>query len=310
MSVAANTTLPLRQDGASPDKQAVHLLPAGRIVGRDGRAWVANDLPGIIRRTMEHAGKTRLPVDYEHQTMLAPKNGQPAPAAGWITALQSRADGIWGLVEWTPRAANMLANKEYKYISPVFSHDTNGNVLLLLNAALTNMPNLDLVAAARQEVTMGDDLQELRGLLGLPDTAGIPEITARVRDMMMAANTAATPDPSEWVPMGAFEKVYTELLKTRQGVSQREAEIAVNAQIQAGHMIPAMRDWGIALCTVNKPAFDAFIERTMGGVHQLFEVKGPFGQPGRSGGALSAEDMAVCSTMNLDPADFSKYGRG
>jgi len=37
-------------------------------------------------------------IDYHHQTLLAEKNGQPAPAAGWFDALEWReGDGLYAI---------------------------------------------------------------------------------------------------------------------------------------------------------------------------------------------------------------------
>lgn len=243
--------------------QWVHLLPAGRFHGRDGRTFIASDMAKIIDCTRSRAGSSQLPIDYEHQIDFAPKNGQPAPAAGWIKGLQSRADGVWGLVEWTPRAIECLAQREYRYLSPTFLHRPDGTVTTLLRAGLTNIPNLELKALARTEDNM-DDLTELRQLLNLPDDADVPTITEAVRTLLSAANAAATPDPAKYVPIGDFARVTTELNKLNKGVSQHAAEIAVSDQIARGRLPPFLEEWGVALCSSNKPAFDSFVERTGG----------------------------------------------
>lgn len=100
--------------------------------------------------------KVDLVIDYEHQTMggdYSAPNGK-APAAGWVKELRAysiaddapdgRTPGIWGRVEWTAEAYDLIASKHYKYLSPVVSIDEeSGDVLRLLNAALTNFPALD-----------------------------------------------------------------------------------------------------------------------------------------------------------------------
>jgi phage I-like protein len=80
-------------------------------------------------------------IDYEHQSL---GEGE-APAAGWIKRLINRgADGVWASVQWTPRAAKYLRNREYRYLSPVFMKRTSdGRVVRLLSAALTNTPAID-----------------------------------------------------------------------------------------------------------------------------------------------------------------------
>lgn len=133
-----------------PLMQMVHLLPFGAIVGRDGRSFYLGDPEKII--SIFNNNNIDLVIDYEHQTEFAAKNGQPAPAAGWIKDLEMRDNGIWGLVEWTEKARQMIENKEYRFISPVMTYSrTSGEVMRLLHAGLTNKPNLELTALSSQQ---------------------------------------------------------------------------------------------------------------------------------------------------------------
>jgi phage I-like protein len=141
-------------------------------VGRDGRGpWTLKDPEGFISTTLEYQAGADIPIDYEHQTINADVNGQPAPAAGWIKALEARDDGIWGRVEWTKKAASMIAAKEYRYISPVMFTSNNGEVLRLQSAALVGLPNLELKSINKQGAQNMDFLQQLASLLGLEEGA-------------------------------------------------------------------------------------------------------------------------------------------
>ncbi|KGE77655.1 hypothetical protein FP66_08480 [Halomonas salina] len=104
---------------------------------------------------------TDIAIDYEHQTLLADRNGKPAPAAGWVEprSLEWRDDGLYGRIQWTDRARQMIDGGEYRYLSPVFPYDAeSGAVLDLLHLALTNTPAIDdgiaeLAAARRASST-------------------------------------------------------------------------------------------------------------------------------------------------------------
>lgn len=291
--------------------QWVQLMPAGRFQGRDGRGpWVLPDPPAAVSASRRYAGANKIAIDYEHQTQLSAVNGQPAPAAGWITDLQPRADGIWGLVEWTDRATEHLRQREYRYLSPVFNHTRMGQVIRIVGASLTNVPNLELTALARAGETMDQDLSELRRLLDLPPDASVTAITDKVRGML-TARQSAQPDPTQWVPFETFQQLYREFKGRDQGVTAMQAEHVVDQAIQAMKLPPFLKDWGLSLCKTNVPAFEAFLSTEAGTMFtHLKQPIGPFGSPPTKGaGALSEEDMAVCRTMGLLPEELAKDGR-
>ena len=139
------------------------LLPAGEFKGRDGRpgkdlTWKLSDVRGrelATRLNARHA-RVQFVIDYEHQTMLAEKNGQPAPASGWVVRFEWRdGEGLFALkTDWTPRALQMIQGREYKYISPVIVYDqVTGEVADVLNAALVNQPALTQDPLAQQRLS-------------------------------------------------------------------------------------------------------------------------------------------------------------
>lgn len=192
------------------------LLPAGSFRARDGRpaecaAW---HLDGAIAESLIAAANARqVPyvLDYEHQTLNAATNGQPAPAAAWFHALEWRdGDGLYAVdVDWTARASAMIEAKEYRFLSPVFAFDEAGNVTALLHAALTNNPALDnldevqLAAASTlasayasaavaalstdtptEDTNMDELLEQLRWLLNMPVGATVNDVTAQLKKLI------------------------------------------------------------------------------------------------------------------------------
>lgn len=136
------------------------LLPAGRFDAPRGA--MQGEGPWYLDSTKADAliARARLrgadiPMDYEHQILLSAKNGQPAPASGWIapSSLQWVSEGaepgVYGRVSWTPRAAALIEAREYRYMSPVFSYGTNGAVVDLLHVALTQTPAIELSTPPR-----------------------------------------------------------------------------------------------------------------------------------------------------------------
>mgnify|MGYP001602048350 CR=1 FL=1 len=309
----------------------VHLIPAGTSNGIDGRGpYVLNDAGKVITATRNHFGRTQIVVDYEHQTERREKNGKPAPAAGWIVGLETRENGIWGLVEWTETAAAHIAKREYRYISPVFYHQPDGTVTMLKNASLTNTPNLDqLVALNSAEEPMDNTelagkVREAAALLGLPETSEQAVVITRLKQVMqlaagladltgdtaIAANSAS-PDPAKFVPIGDFQRTVAELNKLRSGVTKDRAELHVSEHIRAGIILPYMKDWAVSLCTTNMKAYDDFVSGVGPGFSKLLAASGATAAaPGSvslhsASANLSETELAVCRNMGLTTEQFN-----
>lgn len=140
-------------DEPTEDSSWVHFAPFGVWKGHEeGEFRLDKEVfDSVIARFEDTANDVQ--VDYNHDSIKEQLGYKPA--AGWIKALEVRgngkgtADGLWGLVEWTKRAAAFIRNKEYKYTSPVIDFKSKdrktGKVTgpELFNAALTNDPFLD-----------------------------------------------------------------------------------------------------------------------------------------------------------------------
>jgi phage I-like protein len=120
------------------------------------------------QRWFESLGR-KLAIDYEHQSFdeLNTRPDGLRPAAGWIGGLEVREDGLWAVdVTWTPRAAELLRNGEYRYFSPViFWADEERTQLAGLGpVALTNDPAMRGVPAlaARRRCENDGALNSLR----------------------------------------------------------------------------------------------------------------------------------------------------
>lgn len=134
-------TAALSGDGATAVPGAFQVFPHGPVSIEGDEPVIVDD--AAMDRVVDRfrARGLDMVVDYEHQT----EEGNPAPAAGWIKALENRGeDGLWARVEWTERAGEYLANREYRYFSPVFLVSrTDRRLMELLRVALTNAPRLN-----------------------------------------------------------------------------------------------------------------------------------------------------------------------
>lgn len=94
--------------------ETIAVLPLGHVVSSKGEFDVDEGSFQAMKAQIAQRG-VDLVVDYEHQTL----KGVEAPAAGWVKELKLEGGSIVAVVEWTPRGAEYLKNKEYRYLSPV-----------------------------------------------------------------------------------------------------------------------------------------------------------------------------------------------
>lgn len=169
----------LASDDGAPEW--IFVMPVGEFeahgIGGSGKFRVP-DADGLIAASLPDG--RRLPIDQDHATDLSKQSGVAAPARGWIVAMQARADGIWARVEWTEAGRSMVAGREYRGFSPVFTYDEKTRrVGRILRGALTNDPALgELTALFTAETTGMDWKAKLAALLGLADTATDEEVMA------------------------------------------------------------------------------------------------------------------------------------
>lgn len=323
----------------SPASGEIQLTPAGVFRSRDGRpagvdGWKIDG--SIAARVIARAAARQTPfvADYEHQTLAAEKNGQPAPAAGWFKNLEWREnEGLFSTgVEWTAKARAMIDAGEYKYISPVFSYDrTTGEVLQLEMAALTNNPGLDgmnAVAAlateffrSKEPTTEKDQpMKAIAVLLGLAEDASEADITAAITALMAktgeqeTANAALTtriatletqaPDLSKYVPVETVTQLQTQLATLTTRLNDTELEDVVQAALTSGKLLPAMEAWARDLGKTNLAALKGYIEKNPAiAALNGNQTKGK-GPHDRADGELSATDLAVCTSMGIKPEDY------
>jgi phage I-like protein len=183
LGVGAEIALNANGSGAADWIMLLPIAAGGLVATVDSRGpYRVRDAAKLATDSLQRAGG-RLPIDENHSTDLAAPRGEPAPARGWATELQARADGIYGKVEWSAPGAALMSERAYRFISPVITHDAAGYVLAMPRASLVNTPNLRGMPALNSEnVPMDQLLAALRKLLNLPDTADEAAVLAKVKD--------------------------------------------------------------------------------------------------------------------------------
>lgn len=229
LTALLSASLPLLANGQA------QLLPAGEFSARDGRPgpgrkWTVTDERGQALAAQMNGviEATPIVIDYEHQTLWKERNGQPAPAAGWIKSVTwLTGKGLVSDVEWTDKARAAIKSGEYRYISPVITwDDASGAVTGVHLAALTNFPALlgmDAVVAALSSLTPTDPLEPPMKLLlaALATLLNVPDL---------ADENAALAALKAWkLPVAPLPEALTSALGLPIGADHVAALSAVNA---------------------------------------------------------------------------------
>ncbi|MDT3669001.1 MAG: phage protease [Aromatoleum sp.] len=322
----------------------IQLLPAGVFRSADGSGrpagisgWKLDALTAARVIQAAAARTTPFVVDYEHQTLLAEKNGQPAPAAGWFHGANlewREGRGLYATeVEWTERARNMIGDGEYRYLSPVFAFDDKtGEVQALRMAALTNNPGLDGMSAvalsalfhhpSEEENPVNEMLKKLLAALGLPEDASEETAVSAVAELKSKADKAgeaqaevaalkaqapapAKPDPAKFVPIETMQQLQTQVAALTARMTEGEVADVVEGALAAGKLLPAQKTWAEELGKNNLAALKAYVETAP----QVAALKGMQSQGKQPGGATQSngdEALAVMKALDLSADEFAK----
>lgn len=331
-------------EAGGPAPGRIQLFPMGEFSARDGRpgtlkgvnvkAWTITPIIAAAVIARWQARETPLVVDYEHQTMNAVENGQPAPAAGWIESLEVEPDGLYATVKWTEAARAFIKADEYRYISPVFTFDPKtGAVLELKSAALTNYPaldGLDAVAARTEDESpmKKETLEALRHFFGLAADADEAAVVAalkaqgdgRTLTAMLAVAKEADPDPAQYVPAAMLTAAQEKNAALAAKVKELEGSgtlAALTAEIDAaladGRLPKACEGWAKTTAKTNPEAIKSYIASAVPVAALKGTQTGGTSPSGAPVAALTDEELYACNQLGLSNADFiaakSKEGK-
>ena len=315
----------------------VHLLPASSEGLRtfDGRGpYRVLDPAAVIAASFQSDPRNAsgLLIDENHALEIAAKQGGQSPSRGRIVAMEARADGIWGKVEWTPTGHALLAERAYRGISPVIIHDAQFVILQIKNAALVNYPNLRGQVALNQETEM-TFLEQLAHKRGLPATASEADILAAIPDRagevalqaqmaeigtvlgvqgdaaaVLTAARAAKAAAGTGTAVPALQAEITTLTTRLNAMTEAQAraraEAYVDGEVKAGRAgVKPLRDHYVAMHMADA----ARVEKELDAL-PILGVSGTLvTPPGDKSGtvALQAEQLQVAAQLGLTPAQFA-----
>ncbi len=292
------------ENGAVTPPEWIQLTPRGKVTARDTRPMSFD--PEKLAAAFT-AGGIKLPIDFAHETEFATTLGAK-PARGWIVAVEARAEGLFGKVEWLTDAVEALAAKAYRYISPTFWTEADRiTARLLKGAALVSSPALGMPQIASPSLcttSTGDrPMKALLAALGLTENATETEALAKL--------ASATPDPAQFVPVSQLTAANAALTEAQDRLKAID-EAGVTAKCQAlvdkgvsdGKIAPAAKDHYVKLARADFAATEAAIA-AMPAVLAAGEADATK-QAGKDAadGSLSPEEIAMASSLGLTNDQF------
>ncbi|EHM9267730.1 hypothetical protein M8Y12_004247 [Salmonella enterica] len=258
----------------------IQVLPAGpEIKGIDGRSWTLTDAQALADSL--NGMKRHFVIDLNHATFRKGEKGEDSPAMGWMTRFFVDSGHLWADVEWTPRGAEVVRGKEYKYTSPTLLHDRSGNITGLAGSSLVNYPTLTMQALCSASGISPDVIE----------AGGINETLISELSALRAQNNAYAQQHASFIK----EAVGVALLDN---CLPRMLEDTLYSHC-AAHGIDAMRQFADSLGAVcGVPALRQMQTVSLGMSSE--ELRRQHREK------LSPEGREVCETLGVDPSRLAE----
>lgn len=251
---------------------------------------------------------------------------------------------IKAVVEWTPRGARYLENKEYRYLSPVVNvRKADNKAVGLHSLALTNTPAIEgmnpIVNSDNFEGGQHSmDIKKLAELLGLGEDATEEQVMEAL-EACLAENRSLKeaekqPPENDVAKQGGLPSCWAEGRCCRRGRNRedhgtqerhgrrrqprRGAEGTQAAERRArgqrrrhprpegGQDTPAQKEWAKGYALSDPKGFGSFVEKAP----QIVPMdKIELGDvKALKSDALDADTLLVCKQLGVTPDDVKKYG--
>lgn len=295
---------------------AFQLFGAGLTHTTKGDVLFDNDAADAVLAALAEHGKDQLPIDYDHGMLSIVTTPDSGKAAGWFTpAIYEGA--LWASdVQWTPRAADALKNREFRFYSPAVELDSESRrVKRLINVALTNLPatkgQSPLVASEATPPGKGesekepDIMSQLFKLLGANDEAEacviVKEHDKWTHDVLSATDAKSLDGALSAIRTA--QKQAAESVKLAERIAEMEAaqETAAKSALiaslsEAGKLPPSLHSWAEGLTIAQLEEFGSGAKA----------AKPKSDEPAEPVVTLTAEDHKVRKQLGLTVEAFTE----
>lgn len=136
---------------AMPEDGWYNIAIAGEFPHATGYVQVLDSeaFKAIVQDVHEQMGKPNWPgilIDFDHGSLDTAK---PSTAAGWLTDIEERPDGLWARIRWSDCGQKSLEGGEFRFVSPVWMladceelGEKRVRPKKIASCAITNAPNI------------------------------------------------------------------------------------------------------------------------------------------------------------------------
>lgn len=312
------SAIALDPDGRAPEW--IQLFPRGpkiRTVNYDGREFALSDPEAVATASMEDG--LDLPIDWEHARVHKAETGEKIPTAGWIREMRVRDGVLMGRVKWTADGRASVESEHYKYFSPYFLRDADGEILRVRHGGLVGEPAfvMPALASGRPGQRRERPMKKILAALGL--AAGATEEEAAAAAARITAERdeakaqAARPSLDRFVPRGDYDAVVARAEAAEAKVADsekaaREAEIKelLDKAQAAGQITPATREFHLESCRAEGGIrrFKAFVAKAPVIAEPTTGLDNP---PGGGGATDSAAAKRVAGMLGVTPEFVNEH---
>lgn len=234
-----------------------------------------------------------LMIDYDHNQ---------AKAAGWIKSVFMSIDGdvLYGEVKWTPKGAQTLSDRDFRYFSPEFSlnyvHPHTGiqHGPTLLGGGLVNRPFLKMDAIVSFKEQNNNQGIKVENVSLSEHNAAVSGLEKTISDFKLSENTLKA----------VVEGQKTDITKLSEKIDLME-KVKREAELKAANELLFSEN------KINKAQLDALNEgKTIVEVLSLSTVLNTEAQ-GKTGSeaviTFSDSDKAAMAASGLNEEDYKKY---
>lgn len=216
----------------APTKEKIKISPCGSFKGVDGREFTL--CAEAVLKSLKAKGRD-LMLDKDHQDK---------EALGWfaLNSIEAREDGIYAELELNSIGKALVEDKVYRYISPAYLKNAQGEIIDIVSIGLVNRPNLSQLAALNNEGEVKNKGESMD-----------KELKALQEELEATKEENATLEAQ----IKTLQAQIQEAQEQKSKEEQEQKEKLINEAIKNSSMLPARKEAALAM---NKENLGAFLE--------------------------------------------------